>query len=104
LKRLETLIGVLGLVLPLVILGGMVAMELLAVDIGRTSPHLGRFLPIYLMLAWGATNLFYAWHAYFSGRVPAKKRGLWVALLLLANYAVMPFYFWWYLRPAASTR
>jgi hypothetical protein len=54
---------------------------------------------MYLMLVWGGTNLFYAWHAFFSGKVPKEKRALWVALLLAANYFVMPFYFRWYIWP-----
>lgn len=37
-----------------------------------------------------------------SSTVPSGKRGLWVALILLGNAFVFPFFWFWYLRGSAN--
>ncbi len=41
--------------------------------------------------------------AYRNERVPGAKRRLWVALLVFGGLTVMPFYWWWYVRPRAGS-
>lgn len=42
--------------------------------------------------------------ALSSSFVPADKKKLWVALLLFGNFFVLPFFWYWYVRPNSGAR
>ncbi len=61
--------------------------------------HLARYVPFYVILSCLAGWLLYLFDAVTNSLVPSEKRGLWVAVLAFGGFVVMPFYFWWYIRP-----
>jgi len=38
------------------------------------------------------------WDVWRNPRMPAQKRKLWTAVLLLGNWYALPFYWWFYIR------
>jgi hypothetical protein len=61
--------------------------------------HLARYVPFYAILTCLAGWLLYLLDASTNPLVPSEKRGQWVAVLFFGGFVVMPFYFWWYIRP-----
>jgi hypothetical protein len=48
------------------------------------------------LVAW----IHFLWDVWHNVAVPAEKRALWTAVLVFAGPYAMPFYFWFYVRPA----
>jgi hypothetical protein len=61
--------------------------------------HLTRYVPFYVIMSCLAGWLLYLLDASTNPLVPSEKRGLWLAVLFFGGFVVMPFYFWWYIRP-----
>jgi hypothetical protein len=61
--------------------------------------HLIRFTPVLTVLFCLVSWLLYVVDASTNPLVPSEKRGLWITVILFGGLAVMPFYFWWYMRP-----
>jgi hypothetical protein len=102
---LHALIGVVGLGsiivflvfgIAVMIVPGWPKFDFLPVPVAN---HLSRYVPFYVILSCLAGWLLYILDAFTNRLVPSEKRGLWVAVLAFGGFAVMPFYFWWYIRP-----
>lgn len=61
--------------------------------------HLIRYFPFLVILTCLGGWLLYLLDACTNPLVASEKRGLWVAVLSFGGFVVMPFYFWWYIRP-----
>ena len=58
--------------------------------------------PIFLILGLLLTFAFIA-YAATSSAVPKEKRALWIAVLILGNISVLPFFWYWYIWGANSS-
>src|SRR5437867_4215918 len=92
--------------IPSFILGLFAAWPFFILAVAVVTMSVTRFQPpSSFVVAWVVMTiicaigwLFYIFDVLRNDRVPAEKRALWVALLVIGGPMVMPFYFWNYVR------
>jgi len=89
--------GILSAVPLLSQFGGALVLTHLLADGEHSRSLVAVLVPAIFLASIGILFLFFL-HAAFSGKVPREKKWLWLALIVLGNIFVLPFYFLHYLR------